>query len=144
MRIILLGILFNCFSAFSQKPDRFVNDSLVKKDSSVVSQDSLPVYYTDPSFPGGMKEFYNFINTNVVYPKSFFDQGLNGRISVSITIESDGKITNIKILRGMAECPECDKEVIRLLELMPNWIPATENGKPVKTFYSIPFTFKIH
>ncbi len=95
----------------------------------------------DPKFPGGHEEMKRFLTENFVYPESAIDLGLQGKVYITFTVESNGKMTGIRVIRGVPDCPECDKEVIRLFKLMPNWIPAVENRKRVKRNMQIPFNF---
>lgn len=138
MRIPLFGIVLNCFSVVAQQPELPAYDSIVKTDGSTLT------HQTDPSFPGGWEEFDNFIRTNIVYPESFINMGLRGRVSVKLTVEQDGTVSNVTILRGMTECPECDKEIKRLFESMPKWIPARNNGEAVRSYVNIPVTLRMH
>jgi len=52
-------------------------------------------------------------------------------------------IQNIKAVRGVPDCPECDKEVKTALKKMPAWKPATCNGVPVNASYTISVCFNV-
>jgi len=55
-------------------------------------------------------------------------------------IEKDGSLSEIKVKKdlgyGLAE------EAVRVLRLSPKWIPATENGEPVRVSYGLPITIQ--
>ena len=53
-------------------------------------------------------------------------------------------ISKPTILRSILNYPSFDKEVLRLIELMPNWIPGENNGKNVIVEYNLPFQFKLN
>jgi protein TonB len=85
-----------------------------------------------------------FLRNNLIYPNEAKDLGIQGRCYVQFIVSATGKITSPKILRGVSGCPECDQECLRVIRLMPDWIPARVNNKPVNSYYQIPFTFKMN
>ena len=103
------------------------------------------IYHTyvdeDPEFPGGYAAMMDFISKNLVYPDSAVKQGIQGRCYIKITVEADGKISGAQIERGIAGCPECDKEAVRVVLLMPKWKPGKIEGESVPVWYRIPFSF---
>lgn len=95
---------------------------------------------TSAEFPGGNKEFMIYIMNNMVFPEDVVKNG--GKVYIQFVIEKDGNITNIQIVRGVN--PSIDAEAIRLIAYMPNWIPASCNGEPVKARARIPLSFIVH
>ncbi len=79
-----------------------------------------------------------FVAKNYKYPDSAFELGLQGKIYVKFAIEIDGTVTDVKIVRGLPDCPECDLEAIKLMKSMPNWIPAVKDRKRVKSYMQFP------
>ena len=63
------------------------------------------------------------------------------KVFVNVTIDTGGKVSKIKLIRGFN--PDYDKEAIRIIELMPPWIPATENGKKIPQIWNLPIIFDI-
>jgi TonB family protein len=96
---------------------------------------------TEAEFPGGSKEMIKFIVKNMEYPYTAHEKGIEGTVYVGFCIEADGKITDIKILKGLEG--GFNEEVIRLIKLMPNWKAATLDGKPVRIQYSMPIKFSL-
>lgn len=95
-----------------------------------------------PDFPGGQYAKKLFIDSNLVYPDYALTQGLEGNCFVKFVVEKDGAPTNIKVMRGVVDCPDCDREAVRLVKLMPQWKPGTLEGKPVRSYYNLCITFK--
>lgn len=95
----------------------------------------------DAQFPGGALAFERYIQDSIRYPQSRMDFALTGQCYTRFEVLPDGTINNIQIIQGISDCPECDKEIIRLLRNMPRWTPATKAGIPVTAYYTIPFTF---
>ena len=94
-----------------------------------------------PEFPGGMEALYKFIGKNLRLPAIMcYEGGMPGRVTCEFIVEKTGKISNVKILKKSD--PALDKEAIRVLESMPDWIPGKQNGVPVRVKYTIPINIK--
>ncbi len=99
--------------------------------------------YTEvpPSFPGGEAALMKFISSNIKYPNMAKEYNLQGRVIVSFVVGKDGAVQDLKIIRGV--CFAMQNEVIRIMKLMPNWQPGTQNGNPVKVRYTLPVMFRL-
>ena len=104
------------------------------------SIDSSRMVEKMPAFPGGEEGLMDFIGTNVRYPQYAIDHGISGRVFVGFVVETDGSISNIEVLRGIGG--GCDEEAVRVVKLMPNWIPGEAFGKKVRVKYILPISFK--
>jgi len=93
-----------------------------------------------PSFPGGENERIRFFNENLNIPAEAEKEGIEGTVYVSFIVKEDGSIADAKILRGLNK--SYDEEVIRVINLMPKWIPGTQNGKPVAVLFNLPVKFE--
>lgn len=122
-----------------------VHLNLIKEDlskpSSSADDDVLPVCEVEPEFPGGSKELMKFIAENLRYPSECAEKGIEGRVTLSFIVEKDGSITNIEELRSPD--PRLTAEAKRVLSIMPNWTPGTQDGKAVRVKYFIPVTFHL-
>jgi protein TonB len=67
---------------------------------------------------------------------------VGGKCYLRFVVGLDGAISNVVILKGVVDCPDCDKEAKRLIENMPNWIPAKIDGKQVKSYFQLPIKFE--
>lgn len=81
----------------------------------------------------------NFLNDNLEYPGTCMSY--TGKVWVEFIIESDGNISNIKILKGVAAA--LDEEVIRVIKLLPKFIPAKQNGETVRYKHRVPINFTL-
>lgn len=99
------------------------------------------VYFPDIEaiFPGGVDSLKSFISNNIIYPETALKNNIEGKVLASFIVEKDGSVIDIQIFRGLN--PEMDLEVIRVLGLMPTWIPAEDDGKPAITKMIIPVKF---
>lgn len=110
-----------------------------------ISQSKDSIYNTDalevmPEFPGGNEAMVKFIQENVVYPEKAKEKGISGKTFVSFTIEKDGSISDVKVLRGCDK--ECDAEAVRVVKSMPKWTPGKVKGQFVRVNFTMPFVFK--
>jgi TonB family protein len=93
-------------------------------------------------FQGGdIDKFREWVQKNVVYPPEAIKNGMFGRVTVQFSIDSKGKIGNIKVLRGVV--PTLDNAALQVLQTSPEWIPAQKDGKNVKQLFVIPVEFSL-
>lgn len=93
------------------------------------------------SFPGGMDSLMNFIKTNITYPKEAEEADIQGIVYLRFVVEMDGQLTQLEVLKS----PHIllSKEALRVMGLSPKWIPATMQGKAVRSYFTIPIRFKL-
>ncbi|MHC1703154.1 MAG: energy transducer TonB [Tenuifilaceae bacterium] len=93
-----------------------------------------------PSFGSGdANEFRTYVSSNMKYPEVAAENGIQGRVFVQFVVESDGRLTNVRVLRGVD--PSLDKEAVRVVESSPRWNPGKQRGKPVRVSFTFPITF---
>jgi len=95
----------------------------------------------DAEFPGGPGEMMKFISQSVVYPQDAIEMNEQGRVYISFIVEKDGSLTEIKVEKGVSAT--IDAEAIRVIELMPKWIPGELAGVPVRTKAMMPINFTL-
>jgi len=105
-------------------------------------KESEPAVQPDamPQFPGGQTALVRFIYNNTQYPTVALKQRIEGRVWCSFIVEADGKISNIRLEEGVYTF--LDDEALRVLNLMPDWIPGRTNGENVPVKVYIPVVFK--
>ena len=94
-----------------------------------------------PMFPGGENNLIRFLARKTKYPDLALQNGIQGEAVIQFIVDIDGSIKNIKPITDV-DILLID-EAIRVVRTMPNWIPASLNGKPVRTECSIPVNFKL-
>lgn len=94
-----------------------------------------------PEFPGGMTGLMQHLSKNIRYPAEAHTNNIQGRVVVSVIINTEGKVTNAQIVQGVA--PSLDAEALRVTGTMPDWIPGTKDGKPVNVKYTFPVVFRL-
>lgn len=95
-----------------------------------------------PQYPGGEKALNEYIASTLKYPAAAKENGIEGVVNVSFTVNLDGTIGAIKIVRMVD--PDLEQEAIRVVKGMPKWEPATKNGQPVAATatVAVPFTLE--
>ena len=96
-----------------------------------------------PSFPGGENEMIKFIQKNLIYPMLEKEAGIQGTVYVSFVIDKEGKVNDVKIMRGISGGPGCDKEAIRVVKSMPSWKAGKQSGRPVQVQFNLPIKFSL-
>lgn len=123
-----------------EKIDEMIVVGYRKPDAPVTGE----VYETVdkmPEFPGGMTGLMQHLSKNIRYPAEAHTNNIQGRVVVSVIINTDGKATNAKIVQGVA--PSLDAEALRVATTMPDWTPGTKDGKPVNVKYTFPVVFRL-
>jgi protein TonB len=90
---------------------------------------------------GGVEAFRKWIGENIRYPEVATENGIQGRVIVQFTVNTEGKVVNVKVLRGVD--PALDKEAIRIIESSPKWTPGKQRNKPVRILYTLPVIFQL-
>ena len=106
-------------------------------------QDDDVVFITPDSgaeFPGGYEAWLKFVSDNLRYPQDALDKGISGTAVVHVVVEIDGSLTNARMVRSL--CKSIDEECLRLVSIMPRFIPGKWYDKPVRTEMTIPIIFK--
>jgi protein TonB len=94
-----------------------------------------------PAFPGGDAEMMKWLQANIVYPVISQDNGVEGRVIVRFVVSKDGSIRDVEVARSLD--PSCDREAVRVVKKMPNWIVGRQNGNPVAVRYTLPILFRL-
>jgi TonB family protein len=116
------------------------SNSKNEKAGGVEEEESVFVIVEQmPKFPGGMTAYLKYVQEHIQYPKEAAEQNITGRVFVSFIIEKDGKISHVKVVRGVHDL--LDKEAIRVIESSPAWQPGIQRGIPVRVSYIQPVNF---
>lgn len=95
-----------------------------------------------PSFKGGdTNEFSKWVNLHLCYPEIAKDNGVQGRITTQFTVYPDGRVGNIKVIKGVD--PSLDREATRVISLSPRWKPGKQRDRSVRVTYNFPIIFQL-
>lgn len=113
----------------------------ISRDGQICYKEVYEFDYVEekPEFPGGGSSMISYINEERRYPAKAYAAGVEGRVTCSFVVNQDGKVSNITVVRGVE--PSLNKEAIRILSGMPDWIPGKHGGQkvPVRVICAIPF-----
>lgn len=91
-----------------------------------------------PSFPGGLEGLRKFLQKNLTNPRDLED-GEAISVKMRFVVGYDGKLKSFETIEDGGQ--EFNKEVIRVLKKMPEWIPGKSRGQNVSVYYTIPVKF---
>ena len=95
-----------------------------------------------PSFQGGgANNFSKWVNERLVYPEIAKKNRVQGRVTVQFTVEKDGSVTKVKVIRGVD--PALDKEAVRVVSMSPKWTPGKQRDRFVSVTYTFPVIFQL-
>jgi TonB family protein len=82
-----------------------------------------------------------WVYANLKYPDDAVRDGIQGRVMVDFIIDKDGKVTDVRVVRGVD--PELDAEAVRVISASPKWRPGRMNGQKVRTSVTVPVEFRL-
>jgi TonB family protein len=103
----------------------FDNEKLIEKAEFIGSKDSMITY----------------MYQNILYPDLAKSKLIEGEVLASFTIDKEGKVQDPKIIKGIGG--GCDETVLKFVQKMPNWKPASFLGQRVMSSITFPFNFTI-
>ncbi|OYU81032.1 MAG: hypothetical protein CFE23_05935 [Flavobacterium sp. BFFFF1] len=136
MKNLLLSLsLLLSLTALSQ--EKGIETEIANASFQTVPETDNTIYNTPelrPEFPGGITAFLQFVSTRFVTPAT--TEAINGNLLVTFVIEKDGTLTDIKVLRDLGF--GTGQEAVRVLQQSPKWKAGIQNGRPVRTRFSLP------
>ena len=113
-------------------------------EEEVVEEEAIPFQLVEekPSFQGGdANQFSKWVNSRLVYPEIAKENGVQGRVTLQFTVEKDGSVTKVRVLRGVD--PSLDKEAVRVVSMSPKWKPGKQRDRAVPVTYTFPVIFQL-
>lgn len=112
------------------------------KEEKRPAPEILEVVEVSAEFPGGRTALLDYLAKNMKMPQTAIDLGIYGKVYLRFVVAANGQLSDVFVQKGIDDCPDCDTEALRLVKEMPNWIPAKNDGKAVKSWNTLPVTFK--
>jgi protein TonB len=129
--IFFLGMIFFAQNAYSQT---------VENKDTIVDIQNVEL---KPEFPGGEIAMWNFLFEKISYPVNALADRIQGRVTCQFIIKKDGSVSNVEVINPIKKYCSLEEEAIRVINLMPKWEPAQQNGQPVSVKYKLPVVFKL-
>lgn len=135
-----LGASFN-MSADAPAMQKGTITYTLKEDKNVEAAVPFQLVEEKPTFQGGdSNQFSKWVNQRLVYPDSLKKQGIQGRVTLQFTVQADGTVGNVRVLRGVH--PDLDNEAVRVVASSPKWNPGKCKDKAVPVTYTFPVIFQ--
>jgi TonB family protein len=93
-----------------------------------------------PEFPGGIETLGWFLGQLMHYPDEAVKNNISGTVLIKFTVDNEGAVKNISVVKGIGY--GCDEEAVRVMGLIPDWLPGIQHGKTVSVNMTIPITFQ--
>ena len=122
---LIMLLAFVSVNAYSQSDDAD-NDVYNMVDQSAKFQD-------------GYNSIIKFVKENIKFPAEAQENNVHGKLMVSVVVEKDGSLSDIKIKKGLGY--GLDEEIVRIIKMMPKWQPAQHKGKAVRQSQTIMIPF---
>ena len=121
-----------------------IMDYIEEVQEETVEEEAIPFQLVEekPSFMGGdANEFSKWVNSKLVYPEIAKENGVQGRVTLQFTVNTDGSVSNVIVLRGVDS--SLDKEAVRVVSSSPKWTPGKQRDRAVKVTYTFPVIFQL-
>jgi TonB family protein len=129
---ILIAFIFSASFIHAQKP---ITVKLISEIPLSLSEAVSPKYGSREN------ELCKYLETNIKYPPILVKIKMEGSLDLKFRVTGEGNIKDIEITRGFD--PDADGEVIRVLQAMPKWTPASADGTPVDFVQKMTVTFTL-
>ena len=123
---------------------KLLNEILEKgqvKKEDLVDDDIKDIVDTNAQFPGGDSNCYRWIAQHLKYPAIAQEQGIQGTVFVRFVVDKDGTIMDVEV--KSSPDASLSKEAIRVIGLMPQWKPAMQRNKVVRSRFHLPIKFSL-
>ena len=89
-----------------------------------------------PEFPGGQDSLMRLCSRNLPIGSQ-----IHGRVIVQFVVETDGSLSNFKVLRSSHT--DFEEEALRIIRNLPRWKPGRKDGRTVRVRYIVPVVFRM-
>lgn len=126
--------------AFIISPDLVDEVKAISKNTRDTNM-VFDVVEENPEFIGGMEGLGKFLQENLKYPEAAKKANYSGKVYTSFIVNTDGTTTNFEVLKSGEF--GCNEEALRVLKLVPKWIPGKSKGKTVRSRFIVPINFAL-
>jgi protein TonB len=128
-------ILGNGFNPLSGLPGS-ISSTANPSTSAIKIEENMPV------FNNGEGELMVYLQNNISYPDRAKSAQVTGRVVVAFDVDVNGNVANIEVEQGIGF--GCDEEAVRVVESMPRWKPAIQNGAHKAVRMRLPIAFQLN
>lgn len=136
-------LLISVFSTYGQLTPEQMSDGnltvVAPSDTTDQRKEVLTMVEKMPIFPGGEQAILRFLSDSLRYPEEARNKNIQGKVYVRFIVTPAGDVSNVEVIRGLPE--GLSEEAIRVVKLMPKWIPGSQFGKNVPVQFTLPISF---
>jgi hypothetical protein len=99
-------------------------------------------YDSSPKFPGDLIKYMEGKMKTFQFSETEIRDQLEGTVIVSMIIDKEGKIKDPVLIRNIAETKDFERRILDIVNNMPDWIPAEQNGKSIECRFILPIRVK--
>ena len=140
---ILVSFLIACKSSKAITQNEQIDIIEINDYFSDTNEENILIdYFEEQALFDGKpadKAFPDYVYKNLIWTELM--DGMSGRVIVEFVIETDGLVSNVKIIRGVD--PVLDAEALRVIRASPKWTPAKIRDNPVRVKYVFPVIFRL-
>lgn len=125
------------------KKDSAQTNEEAKRSSDTAAGKGFTKIEIESEFPGGPSAWLQYLNANLRYPQHAFDKEIQGSPVVTFVVEKDGKVLPENIYLERSVEYTLDTEALKSIRNSPDWTPATQDGKKVRSWKKQPIVFKL-
>lgn len=121
-----------------------IMDYVAEVEEEVIEEAALPYEAVEEyaTFMGGDKnDFVKWCGKNLEYPEIARENGISGRVFVQFTIDKNGNVTNVRVIRGVDAA--LDKAAVDVIKKSPKWAPAKMRDRAVSVSLTVPIVFQL-
>lgn len=136
-------LLISVFRTYGQLTPKQMSDGnltvVAPSDTTDQRKEVLTMVEKMPIFPGGEQAMLRFLSDSLRYPEEARNKNIQGKVYVRFIVTPAGDVSNVEVIRGLPE--GLSEEAIRVVKLMPKWIPGSQFGKNVPVQFTLPISF---
>ncbi|MET4104678.1 TonB family protein [Hymenobacter sp. UYP22] len=108
-------------------------------------------YEVLPEYPGGQEALLRYLAVRLRYPAEALRDGVQGVVFVKFRVAATGQVEDIQPVPSSAKATRrmqrtygyLQEEAVRVVRMLPPFLPGQLEGEPVAVYYTVPLTFKI-
>jgi protein TonB len=112
----------------------------IKGDTIRMEGDVFQKVEIESEFPGGAKAWQHFLMSNLTYPEKAVRKRVQGTVVLQFIVCTDGTVCNIEAISGPEELKQA---ALKAIKNTPNWTPAIQAGRQVKSYKKQPIIFRL-
>lgn len=142
---LLLFVIPSLFAMAGNSQDT-LNHAAIADTSKNSDFDDRDITFTkvefEAEYPGGIPGWQKYLIKNLHYPVEAISNEIQGEVIIQFIVDKEGNVSDVQAVSGPTK-GGLREESIRVIKLSGNWIPATQNGRKVRSYKKQPFRFKL-